>query len=520
MRHFALGVLLGMGFSALQAQEAQPPKLSPLQARPWDLSDLLILRHGATVTAVAFSPDGSLLSAAGLDGRLRFWDARTGYRAVAQAERTHGGPLNAVVFSPDGARIAFAGGERGKAADGEYDVRVEDLRDGRPPLRLKGHLGPVLALTFDSPAGSLASAGADGTIRIWTTAEPAQSRVLATLEKPVIGLALSADRRTLFAAADDGAMRGYGVATGTETRVSESDGPPISAIALSPDGRLIATAGPKGEIRLREVLTGLELARLKVDDVLVPALTFSPDGRLLASGGYDGTLRLWDLEGSAPRQGKIRAWVTSLAWSPDGARIVAGLADGTAAVCSCPPRDAEPAPPAKSEPAGLWAALGERDPTRALAAVREWSAFLRAGSGEERSASLALLKERLSPIAKERLDELIRQLDDDEYEVRVRATGELQRYGAAAGPALRRALEGTPSAEVRQRATMLLKTLGDATITSADVLRTLRAIEVLERAASPEARAILEALAGGADAARETQEARLAIDRLKKPPSR
>lgn len=509
MRRLALWALLALVPSALRAQDPPPP-------RPWDLSGLRILRHGATVTAVACSPDGAWISTAGADGRLRFWDARAGYRAVADAERTHEAPLNAVVFSPDGARVAFAGGERGKAVDGATDIRVEGLVN-RSPQRLKGHPGPVLALAFASPAGALASAGADGTIRVWTAAEPAQGKVLATLEKAVTGLALTADFRTLYAAADDGAVRGYEVATGAQSRVFESTGP-ISVLALSPDGRRMATAGPKGEIQLRELLTGLEVARLAGHAGPVPALAFSPDGRLLASGGYDGTLRLWNLEGGAPRVARIRAWVTALTWSPDGSRIVAGLADGTAAVCPCPPRDAELAAPSKADPAELWSALGERDPARALTAVREWSAFVRAGPAEQRAASLALLKERLAPISNERLDELIRQLDDDEYEVRVRATGELQRYGAAAGPALRRALEGTPSAEVRQRATTLLK--NGAAITSSDVLRTLRAIELLERAASPEARAILEALAGGAEAARETQEARLAIDRLKKQPSR
>ena len=51
---------------------------------------------------------------------------------------------------------------------------------------------------------------------------------------------------------------------------------------------------------------------------------------------------------------------------------------------------------------------------------------------------------------------------------------------------------------------------------SAETLRSLRAVEVLERIANPEARQMLSALAGGAADARLTVEAQAACKRIPK----
>jgi hypothetical protein len=53
---------------------------------------------------------------------------------------------------------------------------------------------------------------------------------------------------------------------------------------------------------------------------------------------------------------------------------------------------------------------------------------------------------------------------------------------------------------------------------SADDLRTIRAIRVLEQIDSARARGILQALAAGAEEARMTQEAKAALERLTKRP--
>jgi hypothetical protein len=69
---------------------------------------------------------------------------------------------------------------------------------------------------------------------------------------------------------------------------------------------------------------------------------------------------------------------------------------------------------------------------------------------------------------------------------------------------------------VRSRINQLLKTIGEWVVTDPDTLRSLRAIWVLERIGTPEARTILEGLAKGAPEARQTQEAKNALDFVNK----
>src|SRR5262249_58814508 len=111
------------------------------------------------------------------------------------------------------------------------------------------------------------------------------------------------------------------------------------------------------------------------------------------------------------------------------------------------------------------------------------------------------------------LAKLIANLDDDRFDVREAATQELRRLGSAAEPALRKALEGKPSAEARRRIGGLLEIRGEEKI-PAEQLRALRAIAVLERIGSPAAKEVLEALAKGAPGAKLTQEAKASLERL------
>jgi WD40 repeat protein len=109
-----------------------------------------------------------------------------------------------------------------------------------------------------SPSGKLlASAGGDGTVRLWN---PATRRLVATLQT------------------------GTGPNTG------------VFWVAFSPDGKLLASAGGDGTVRLWNPITGQPVgAPLQTGTKSVFVVAFSPDGKLLASGGRDGTVRLWQV---------------------------------------------------------------------------------------------------------------------------------------------------------------------------------------------------------------------------------
>jgi HEAT repeat protein len=105
------------------------------------------------------------------------------------------------------------------------------------------------------------------------------------------------------------------------------------------------------------------------------------------------------------------------------------------------------------------------------------------------------------------------ELDDDDFSVRERASAELGKLGGAAHWALRKVLEGQPSAEVRQRAQHLLERHGAADA-SPDLRRRARSLELVERLGTADARRLLEELAKGAPGAALTEAARTSLARL------
>ena len=99
--------------------------------------------------------------------------------------------------------------------------------------------------------------------------------------------------------------------------------------------------------------------------------------------------------------------------------------------------------------------------------------------------------------------------------MREKAEHDLAEIGAAAAPALRKALEVASSAELTKRAGRLLDALAKP-VMSDEMLRIRRAVEALERAGTPEAREWLAELAKGRAEADLTEVACGALKRLEK----
>jgi hypothetical protein len=160
-----------------------------------------------------------------------------------------------------------------------------------------------------------------------------------------------------------------------------------------------------------------------------------------------------------------------------------------------------------------WSALAGPD------APRAWRAVGALVAAPEQA--VPLLKKNLRATLPDRalLARLIAALDSDDFEKREQATRELARLGELAEPALRGALKGKPSAELRRRVGRLLEPLRKQEL-SGERLREVRAVQVLELTATAAARRVLAGLAKGEPEARLTQEARGALRRLSTRPDR
>jgi hypothetical protein len=479
-----------------------PAALAAAEAQP------LVLRgHVGTVLVVAFSPDGKRLATSANDGAVRMWSLDGGGREVwrvggQQAMQTFAWSLS---FAPDGRTLAAAGGDA--------VVRLYDAENGREKGRLEGHQEIVWCVAYSPDGKLLASGSVDGTARVWDAARRKEVRRFDGVGQPW-ALAFSPDGATLAVGHQEGAVVLWDVAGGREVRQWDT-GSGVWPLAFTPDGRTIATTTwGQGPVRLWEAATGRERGQFVAPGGTGWTVALGPDGRSLL-GSFNAAALLWDLPSGKSWELKApNDRVHCVAFSPDGRSAAAGTQAGTVLV---------------------WRELPERPrPARVLTPQeieRQWEALSGAeGAGPFRAVldladaspqAVPLLRGRLKPAKVDepdpkRVARLIADLDSDDFETRERATRELEKVGPAAAPLLRRAMASGPPLETRKRMQEMLDRWAGLALTPDD-LRSLRAVEALERMADARARGLLDDLAAGPEGALLSREARAAVRRLSRP---
>src|SRR5262249_18318685 len=134
--------------------------------------------------------------------------------------------------------------------------------------------------------------------------------------------------------------------------------------------------------------------------------------------------------------------------------------------------------------------------------------------------SVPFLSDRLRRAAalEGRAHRFIANLDDDDFEVREKASRDLEALGPEAAVPLRLAPPGSPRVEVRNRIRRVLDKLKPSAGEDLQPRSVVPALAVLEEVGSPAARQTLEELAKGPSGSVVAHEARKALVRLAKRP--
>ncbi|HUY92483.1 MAG TPA: hypothetical protein VMV10_27315 [Pirellulales bacterium] len=341
--------------------------------------------------------------------------------------------------------------------------------------------GDMPHVAFSPDAQFVAIARGDGSLGLFEVASGGCALECERASGSLHPLRFSRDGRFLAAVCDkERSVRIWEVSTGRLHRCFAEDKWYPYDLAFVPPGEVLASSGAcaNGDRRVLfwDVATGEQVGYVRAESE--QPLAFSADGRLMASSGKTDTVVIWRLRGlktSFKRDAAV-----------DGDR--AGMADG--------------------EFHSEWERLRSGDCGAAYAAAQRLIA-----AGDESSRRLAPLL-HAHTVENDRLPKLFADLDADRFVTRRRASAELAALMPAIDADVQRLATTTESAEVRRALRSIQANYDGIRIGAPDVLRTLRAIGILERIGGKTAVEALQRLARGASGLAITQEATYALDRI------
>lgn len=331
------------------AKPAQPKQLEP---------SATITGHTNTVNAVTFDPEGKVLASAGADGLIRLWQIppykdgqKRGPPVAAGVLKDHTGSVLTLAWSDPG---LFSGGSDGRvlqwkllagggtaqelfrlkkqvlslatSTDGEILAASGDAdRDDDEPVIqiyrpliekkagiLRGHTGlAVYDLSFAPDGKRLASAGRDGTVRVWDVSTLQERAVFRPEKEPRPGTAPSdrAIRSVAFepnglaivSGGQDGVARLWNFATQKEEALELTVRAPLAAAALSANGNAMVVAERATNLvkvftfgNPAKELSGNPARTLTGLDQPPTCVAVSEDGSVVAAGTAGGVF-VWRL---------------------------------------------------------------------------------------------------------------------------------------------------------------------------------------------------------------------------------
>jgi WD40 repeat protein len=188
--------------------------------------------------SVVVSRDRRLIAAGNERGDVVLWDARTFERL--RTLRGIGGPVVELAFNRDGSSLVTVTNE---PADRPLLI-VWDTQSGQRRSTFSGHAAPVTAIAIAARDDLVASAGADGVLKLWraSNGEEVRSQEAGPEQRSYFSVAFSPDGSVLATGALSGEVEFWNTATGERLSGLDPGGGAVFAITFRADGAQVAVA--------------------------------------------------------------------------------------------------------------------------------------------------------------------------------------------------------------------------------------------------------------------------------------
>ena len=199
------------------------------------------------------------------------------------------GEVLAMKFCPQGTTLATAGVDR--------LIYIWSVFGNCPNLhRLKGHDNAILDLQYSKMGDQLYTASADHTVCLWDIERLERIKKIKASTEIVNAVATtSKGDPVLVAGGDDGVVRTWDVRAPRRAALELDQNVPVTGVAASLSGDQIFASNTSGDIVVWETRSEAVLYTLKGHGDVATSVALSPDGSSLLSNGADDTLRIWDV---------------------------------------------------------------------------------------------------------------------------------------------------------------------------------------------------------------------------------
>ena len=260
------------------------------------------------IESLAFSSTGTMLAVAGSAparfGEIQIWDVSTNglansTNALLKAFKVSTDAIYGISFSPGASRVAVGCADK--------SVRIFAVKDGKELLKFDNHSDWVFGTTFTVNGKRLLTGSRDRAMKLIDASNAQFIDDINKLLDPVLCIARHPKEDVVVYGGESGLTRIYKIAENQGRTAANNDvnlikeierlPGQVHAVAYSADGNLVAVGGAHSEVRLynaKDPKDGKRVATLKGHEGAIFTLAFHPRTNHLATAGYDGKVRIYE----------------------------------------------------------------------------------------------------------------------------------------------------------------------------------------------------------------------------------